>query len=214
MRYQSLLFSSLLISVITFPLVAKADTNADIIRKNNADVVGEAYRRSLEIDTKLIIAQYKAMDESSSIQSGQKIHNKIMKIKINGRVATVRVRTTAIAKYSTSVAIGEDIWQSNNNGWKLVNSRVLSSNTTVNRPQSNPTGQVQTSTRHNSMEAFNLANEAMVECYRRKDSVACDRLDSIKEKLSQWCGQGDVEACSTSGTVANMEGSEKMFHSR
>jgi hypothetical protein len=212
MRYQSLLFSGLLISAITSPY-AQADTTADLIRKNQRDV--ERYqrdferdrnnqnKRSTQEDTKLIIAAYKAMDEEASAASNQKVHNEVMKIQITGRIATVNVRATAIAKYSTSVSTGEDIWQRNNNGWKYVRGRVFSSNTTANRPRTNSTGQAKS--HHDVIQASNLADQAIRGCYEQKNLEECDKLHRIESTLSTWCQQGDQNACSIWMSVENTE---------
>jgi hypothetical protein len=66
MRYQTLLFSGLLIGAVTFPLTVQADTLADRIKSIN-----DATERRVEIqdrertqeDTKLIIEEYKTTSQ-------------------------------------------------------------------------------------------------------------------------------------------------------
>jgi hypothetical protein len=206
MRYQFLLFSTLLISTIAFPLVVKADTNADIIRKNNEDLgryQDQVNRNNTQKDINFIIAEYKAMDRRSSAASNQNVHSEVVKIKITGKIATVRVRVTAIAEYSTSGGMVEDTWRRDNNGWKFVTNRILSSNTTVNKPQLNPTGQAQSS--HDVIQASHLADQAIRGCYQQKELEECDKLRRIESTLSNWCKQGDQNACGIWSSVMSRE---------
>ena len=193
MRYQSLLFLSLIINIVISPLALKADT-IDIIKQTNDAALKQHQnsqnRRSAQEDIKLITTAYKAMDRSSSAASNQKVHNEIIKIQITGRTAKVRVRTTVIGQVSSSTAIGEDTWQRNNNEWKIVTSRVLSINTT-NRPQVNSTGQAQ----YYGDEAVSMIQEAVNKCYDEKDFTECRKLNKIQSTLVQECGQNNQQSC-------------------
>jgi hypothetical protein len=205
MRYQFVIFLGLVFMTIISPLIVQADIT-DIIRKNNADLgryQNSQNRRSTQEDTKLIIAAYKATDESSSVASNQNVRTEVLKIQINGKTATVRVRATAIAQDSSSTVIGEDIWQRNNNEWKIVKSRVLSSNTTKNRPQVNSTGQTQS--RHNLIQAQSLADQSIRGCYNQKKLDECEKLQRIEYTLSNWCAQGDQNACGIWSSVMTSE---------
>lgn len=204
MRYSFSLLYCLLIAVSVSPIQAKADTITSRIQKNQEAVVREKIKGD-------IIEAYKFIDKSASTESNQNVRSEILQIKINGENIIVRVRTTATLGNTSSTAIAEDIWRYKN-GWKIINSRLLSRTAPVSKPRGNSTRQTQSY--HNTMEAFNSANEAMVNCYRRKDSEECDKLDSIVAKLTSWCGQGEAEACSALTSISSMESSEKIFHSR
>jgi hypothetical protein len=206
MRCQPLLFLSLLTIILLSPLVAQADRTTDIIRKNNADL--DRYQnsqngRSTQEDRKLIITEYKGRDEYFSASSNQKVHHEVIKIKIAGKNATVVVRITAIAQYSTSVGMAEEIWhRNNNNQWKYVSGRVLPDSTTT-RSQVNSTGQV--SSRHNLVQAQSLADQAIRGCHNEKKLDECDKLQQIESTLSNWCKEGDQNACGIWSSVMSSE---------
>jgi hypothetical protein len=47
----------------------------------------------------------------------------------------------------------------------------------------------------NSLRTFNLAHEAVDNCYREKQLTECRKLDEIRSTLVDWCVQGDRESC-------------------
>lgn len=72
---------------------------------------------------------------------------------------------------------------------------------------------VQLQSRHNNVQAFNLANEAIIQCYRQKDLRECNKLEKIKQTLFNWCNQGDAEACSALNALISIESNEMISNS-
>jgi hypothetical protein len=72
---------------------------------------------------------------------------------------------------------------------------------------------VQLQSRHNNIQAFNLANEALIKCYRQKDLRECYKLEKIKQTLFNWCDRGDAEACSAFNAITSIESNEMISNS-
>jgi hypothetical protein len=56
----------------------------------------------------------------------------------------------------------------------------------------------------NIRQAFNLAQTAIYRCYQRKDLEECENLNQIQATLSNWCNQGDREACRAGSSVQGL----------
>jgi hypothetical protein len=90
----------------------------------------------------------------------------------------------------------QDTWQRTNNGWTWISQRDLSQNIAVATPRQrgNSTRQTPAQT-SNSLRTFNLAQEAVDNCYREKKLAECRKLDDIRSTLVDLCVQGDRESC-------------------
>jgi hypothetical protein len=113
--------------------------------------------------------------------------------------------------YSREVKF-QDTWIRTNNGLKWINQHDLSQNVawaTPKRRQSNSIGQSQS--RHDLIQAINLADGAIRGCYEKKKLEECDKLSRIKSTLSTWCQQGDRSACSMLSGVMSSEASTSII---
>jgi hypothetical protein len=235
MRYQSLLLSGLVMSLISLPIPAQAQTsnslsygqpvklalaqqlNPQFVRAYasiSAGVEGRNINQIFayaapeyiwtETNGRTRNLQQTIQTTSGFLQSTSniKFRMKISSISYGGQFATVSGTVyhsgfdrQANNSYSLERKF-QDTWQRTNNGWTWISQRDLSQNIAWAKPRQRrgSTGQSLAQT-NNSLRTFNLAREAVDNCYREKKLAECRKLDELRSTLVDLCVQGDREAC-------------------
>lgn len=140
------------------------------------------------------------------------------KIQIKGQTATVLgigyqsvlisdPKNPQVSVPANAVLQFQDTWKRTRGGWKTTNSRLLQQNITVReqgiQTSIPPNNQVRQN--RDYLQAYNLASDAINRCYDKGDLEACERINRIKNTLTDWCSQGDGGACSTFSNVTQLE---------
>lgn len=144
------------------------------------------------------------------ITSNIKYRRKVESISYIGQFATVS--GTAYGKgferpennsYSREIKF-QDTWQLTNNGWTWINQRDLSQNIAWAKPRQQVGSTRQAQLRIELRQAFTLAQRSIDLCYEKKDLEECRRLNQIQATLSNWCTQGDRQACIVGNNVQGL----------
>jgi|GEM_PF-4987938 len=229
---RSILATTLVAMTVSFSGVAGANEAADKQAITNAyQAINAAFERkdidrvfsyyaqeytSIGVDGKLINLKQQRQQTQEFFRNVRQINvdNEIKQIQINGSTATVvgvaNVSGTMTDPQNPQVnkpfkggTTDQDIWKRTNYGWKIISTHTLSVNNTNTQQQSNQTNNQRDISFY--MQANNLANAAIEQCYRQKNLEECDKLNKIKYTLNTWCGQGDANACNTVTIISSSE---------